>query len=53
MNEPYDRMLERGLNETPEERYRGFFTMQFRLWTIKSYPHSDKRTITVSKPSWI
>lgn len=53
MNEPYERMLERGLHETAEERYWGFFAMQFRLWTIKGYPHSDKRTITVSKPSWI
>lgn len=53
MNEPYQRMLERGLNETAEERYQGFFAMQFRLWAIKGYPHSEKRSITVSKPSWI
>ncbi|GAB3222047.1 hypothetical protein [Spirosoma arcticum] len=53
LNEPYERMLERGLRETPKERYRGFFAMQFRLWAIKGYPHASKRTITVSKPPWI
>ena len=53
LNEPYERMLERGLHETPEERYWGFFAMQFRLWAIKGYPHCDRRTITLSKPSWI
>jgi hypothetical protein len=53
LNEPYEQMLERGLRETPEERYWGFFAMQVRLWAIKGYPNSDKRTITVSKPSWI
>lgn len=53
LNEPYERMLERGLHETPEERYRAFFAMQRRLWAIKGYPEKGQRHITISKPSWI
>jgi len=53
LGEPYERMLEQGLQETPEERYRRFFVMQSRLWAIKGRPYNGKRTISVSKPAWI
>lgn len=52
LEEPHKDQLEKGLRETPEERYRGFFTMQARLWALKGRPKLAKR-ITVSKPSWI
>ncbi|WP_461112445.1 hypothetical protein [Spirosoma jeollabukense] len=52
LDEPHVRQLRNGLLETPEERYRGFFAMQARLWALKGRPKFPK-SITIRKPSWI
>jgi len=52
LDEPHQAQLKKGMSETPEERYRGFFMMQARLWALKGRPESRK-DISIRKPSWI
>ncbi|MGA0558419.1 hypothetical protein ACO2Q8_17290 [Larkinella sp. VNQ87] len=52
LNEPYEKLLADGLNETPEERYVKFFRMQARLWALKGRPFHERKVILKPHP-WI
>lgn len=53
LNEPYKAMLRRGLDETPEERYKRFFEEQANFKEFMGVKGPPKREIIIRKVSWI
>ncbi|MCP1382975.1 hypothetical protein [Runella salmonicolor] len=53
LNEPYEAMLQRGLQETPDECFVRFFEERAKFRAFMGIKKSLKREIIIRKVSWI
>ncbi|WP_428663854.1 hypothetical protein [Runella sp.] len=53
LNEPYEAMLKRGLEETPDQRFVRFFEERAKFRTFLGIKTAPQKKIVIRKVSWI
>jgi hypothetical protein len=53
LNEPYEAMLKRGLEESPDERFIRFFEERAKFRAFMGIVVAPKRKIVIRKVSWM